>query len=231
MSKLTRGLLILGLLWLEVVLFYYVGKIRDSENPDNTTLLLLFLGIVVIAIVIGTIFALFVVPAIGEFVGNFFFNPNQEIEKSPHSAAMAKIAQGDYEGAVEEYKKTLEETPDDTHALSEIIHLYCDKLHNHDAAELFMEDALQKEWPPEQGAFLASRLVDIYWIHKHDAARARHVLNQIVDTMPDTKYAANAAHRLHEIDRALADEEAGIRPPATASTAPELPPDEIKAES
>src|SRR5271154_4593041 len=130
MSKLTRGLLILGLLWLEVVLFYYVGKIRDSENPDNTTLVLLFLAIIIGAIVIGTFFALFIVPAFGEFIGNLFFNPNQEIEKSPYSAAMAKVAQGDYESAIEEYKKTLEENSEDNHALREIIHLYCDKLHD-----------------------------------------------------------------------------------------------------
>ena len=143
---------------------------------------------------------------------------------------MAKIAQGDYEGAIEEYKKaSLRRPPDDTHALSEIIgpSLYCDKLHDHDAAELFMEDALQKEWPPEQGVFLASRLVDIYWTHKHDAARARHVLTQIAETMPDTKYAANAVHRMHEIDRTLADEAAGIAPSAPA---PGLPSTESPSE-
>ena len=37
----------------------------------------------------------------------------------------------------------LEENPDDTHALSEIIHIYCDKLHDHDAAERFLEEALE----------------------------------------------------------------------------------------
>ncbi len=105
MSKMTRAFLIAGLLFLEVVLLQHVAKIRDSENPDNNTLILLFMGVIFVAIIIGSIFGFSIVPAIGETVGNFFFNPNQQIEKGPHSNALAKVAQGDYEGAIEEYKK------------------------------------------------------------------------------------------------------------------------------
>jgi hypothetical protein len=52
--------------------------------------------------------------------------------------------------------------------------------------------------------------VDVYWNQKRDASRARHMLMQIAETMPNTRHAANAMHRLHEIDRALADEASGI---------------------
>jgi tetratricopeptide (TPR) repeat protein len=224
MRNFTRGLIILGLLWLEIVLFQQVHHVSNSPDGDDTKVIVLFLAIIFLAIVIGGIVAIAIIPAIGETVGNFFFNPNQQIEKSPHSDALAKIAQGDYEGAIGEYRKNLAENPDDMHALSEIIHLYCDKLHDHDAAEQFLEESLKNEWPPEQGAFLASRLVDVYWNHKHDAARARHVLMQIAETMPDTKHAANAVHRLHEIDRALANEAAGILPAPAAG----LPPGEVE---
>ena len=210
MRKVTRVLFILGLIWLEFILYKNVVHIRDSDNPDNTKLMVLFVSIIFVAIIIGVITALIIIPSIGEMIGNFFYNPNQEIEKNAHSDAMAKIAQGDYEGAIGEYRKNLEENPEDMHALSEIIHLYCDKLHDHDAAERFLEDALQKEWPPEQGAFIASRLVDVYWNHKRDAARAKHVLEQITETMPNTRHSANAVHRLHEIERALADEAARL---------------------
>lgn len=220
MRRLTRILFILGLLWLEYVLYNNVVAIRDSENPDNSKLVMLFVAILGLAIVIGAIAAISIIPSIGETIGNFFFNPNQQIEKNPHSSAMAKIAQGDYEGAIEEYKKNLAENPDDMHALSEIIHMYCDKLHDHDAAERFLEEALQQEWPPEQGAFIAARLVDVYWNHKRDASRARHVLQQIVETMPDTRHSANAAHRLLEIERTLADEAAGIAHPPVQTGLP-----------
>jgi tetratricopeptide (TPR) repeat protein len=201
-----------------------VDRLQRDVNVDGTKIILLFGCIILIAVTIGGIIAVWVIPMVGEFIGNFFFNPNQQIEKSPHSDALAKIAQGDYEGAIEEYRKNLEQDPEDMHAFSEIIHIYCDKLHDHDAAEHFLEEALKNEWPPEQGAFIASRLVDVYWNHRRDASRARHVLMQIAESMPDTRHSANAIHRLHEIDRALADEAAGIvhlpskseRPPGVA---------------
>jgi tetratricopeptide (TPR) repeat protein len=231
MRKLTRIFFILGLLWLEIVLYGAVVRLQAQENADGTQIVMLFGGIIFVAIVIGCIAALWIIPAIGETVGNFFFNPNQQIEKNPHSDALAKIAQGDYEAAIEEYKKNLEANPDDMHAFSEIIHLYCDKLHDHDAAEHFLEEALKNEWPPEQGAFIASRLVDVYWNHKGDATRARHVLMQIAETMPDTRHSANAVHRLHEIERALANQAAGIVRPPSLTGEPEqrASPDETEA--
>jgi hypothetical protein len=211
MRSLTRAIFIAVLLWLEFILYTKTQELRSVENMDGTKVVLLFLGIVFVAIIIGTLAATIVVPAVGEAIGSFFYNPDQPAEKGPHAEALAKIAQGDYEGAAHAYKEVLDKNPEDMHALSEIIHLLCDKMGDHDAAEQFLEDALQQEWPPEQGAFLASRLVDVYWNHKHDAVRARYLLTQIIETMPDTKYAANAVHRLHEIDRVLAEEEAGIR--------------------
>lgn len=232
---LTRILFLSGLLLLGYVLIKQVVIIRDSDNPDDSKLFLLFGGLLLVAVVIGIMAALSIIPSIGETIGNFFFNPNQKIEKNPHSDALAKIAQGDYEGAIEAYKKNLANNPDDMHALSEVIHLYCDKLHDHDAAEHFLEEALKSEWPPEQGAFIASRLVDVYWNHRHDAARARHVLMQIAETMPDTRHAANAIHRLHEIERVLADQAAGIVPHAAetglppVATEPDASPGEVEA--
>lgn len=214
MRTLTRAiyvLVILGLIWFMVVLFRESQALRSEEMVDGTKVMLVFLALIILAVVVGALVATTIVPQIGETIGNFFFNPNEEIEKQPHTDAVAKLAQGDYEGAIDEFKKCLADNPDDMHAASEIVHIYCDKLVDIDAAEAFLEEALQKEWPPEQGAFLASRMVDIYWNYRHDAMRAKHVLAQIAETMPDTKHAANAVHRMHEIDRILMDEEAGIK--------------------
>lgn len=204
----VRGVIVLVLLWLEFVLYRQAQSLRNMEMVDGTKVLVFFLSIVAIAIVIGTIVAVTLIPAIGESVGGFLFNPNQAVEKDPHAGAMAKMAQGDYEGAIEEYRQAYENDTSDLHALSEIVHIYCDKLGDVDSGQKVLEEALEKDWPAEQTAFLATRLVDIYWTYKHDAESARHLLNQITETMPDTKHAANAFHRLHEIDRVLMDEEA-----------------------
>jgi uncharacterized protein HemY len=210
MRTLKGGIIIVVLLWLEFILFREANALRSAEIVDGTKVVMVFLSIIGITIVIGIIVAVMIVPAIGESIGSFFFNPNEEIEKDPHADAMAKIAQGDYEGAVEEYRIAIDKNQEDTHAISEVVHIYCDKMGDIDAAGKFLEQILEKEWPAEQGAFLASRLVDVYWNYKHDAEAARHSLQQIAETMPDTKYAANAIHRLHEIERALANEESGM---------------------
>ncbi|MGB8355336.1 MAG: tetratricopeptide repeat protein [Chthoniobacteraceae bacterium] len=220
MRILARSIFILGLLLLTTVLYREAQALRNAEFVDGTRVMILFLGIVFIAIIIGATVAITIVPAIGESVGSFFFSPNEQIEKDAHADAMAKIAQGDYEGAIEEYRAALEKNPEDTHAISEIVHLYCDKLDDPNSAEEILTEALEGEWPPEQSAFLCSRLVDVYWNHEGDGESATHILHQIIETMPDTKYAANATHRLHEIERAVASGQAPL--PISDESKPEL---------
>jgi len=50
-------------------------------------------------------------------------------------------------------------------------------------------------------------MVDVCWLHQHDAIRARAILIKIAEDMPETREAANALHRLQEIDRALNESE------------------------
>jgi tetratricopeptide (TPR) repeat protein len=211
-----------ALVWLAVVLFNDARGQAGAEQPDGIKVFMYFGAVVMIAIVIGTILAMSVVPAIGDAIGSCFFNPNQEIEKDPHSGAVARIAQGDYEGAIAEYQHAFEKNPGDTMAISEIVHLYCDKLHDYPSAEQTLAAVLEREWPPEQWAFFASRLADVYWNYQRDAARARPLLLHIAETMPDTKFAANAVHRIREIDHAL--EQAGLNPDQAAGADTEPPP-------
>src|SRR5690606_31905460 len=110
--------------------------------------------------------------------------------------ALAKTARGDYEGAVAAYKKVVGKTPTDTHAISEAVRLQCDKLEDPNGAAAYLEHLLQNEWPMDDAAFLANRLVDVYWNYLQDADRSRPILEQIMSDMPETKHSANAAHRL-----------------------------------
>lgn len=196
------ALIALSLAYLLFVLF----REARSESVDGGQLVLLFGGVVLAAVVLAVLATSFFMPAVGEWIGNFFFNPNEAPEKGPHADALGASARGDYPRAIEEYRRAFEKDPSDTLALSEIVRISCDKLHDCDAAAGLLEDALEKEWVPEDAAFLSSRLVDVYWNHQHDAKRARAMLMQIIETLPNSKYAANAQHRLHEIERRLAQE-------------------------
>ena len=92
-------------------------------------------------------------------------------------------------------------------ALSEIVRLECEHLDNPAAAADILEQALEREWTPEDAAFLTSRLVDVYWKHQRKAREARALLMQIIEAMPGTKHSANAQHKLQEIERQLAMED------------------------
>ncbi len=199
---LPRALIVAALIWFGFVLFHETRVMQTAEHADQTKVVYLFIGIVLLAVIAGMITALSLVPAIGDWIGDFFFNPNEQIEHDPHSEALAKIAQGDYEGAIASYLEIFENDPSDTHALSEAAKLYCEKSGDPESAAALLERALQNEWAPEQGTFLANRLVDVYWNFRGDSDRACALLSQIIETLPDTKYSANAQHRLQEIHRA-----------------------------
>jgi tetratricopeptide (TPR) repeat protein len=204
MRLLPRILMFVGLAWLTFVLFHEARVASSNEDVDATKVVMLFGGVVLAGGTAGILFVLMVMPQIGDAIGNFFFQPNEQIEKDPHSSAQAALARGDYETAVEEYQQLVEKHPADTLSYSEIAKIACENLDNPDLAAQTLEEALQQEWPPEDAAFLSSRLVDVYWKFQHNARNARALLLQIIETMPGTRHAANAEHRLREIEQQIA---------------------------
>jgi tetratricopeptide (TPR) repeat protein len=204
MGTLSRLLIFLGLAWLTYVLFREARIANAREDMDASRVVLLFGGVVLVGGTAGVLFAILVMPSFGDWVGNFFFQPNVQIERDPHTAAVAAVARGDYALAVEEYREMLERNPEDTLSYSEIAKISCEHLDDAPGAAQALEDALQREWPQEDAAFLTARLVDVYWKFQHDARSARALLLQIIETMPGTRHAANAEHRLKEIEHQIA---------------------------
>ena len=211
-SQLTSGNVVMGiyLRLLFLAAFAWVGFviIREAEleahvtNPDSSKVVLLFVGSILDGTAVALVLTILVVPALGERVGSYFFNPGTRIEHDAHADAIAKLAQGDPEGAIEDYEGILKKDPTDTLAISEIARICCRDLGDTARAATFVEQALDGEWPHEQGSFLANRLADIYLLQE-DHLRARQILIEIAQNLEGTKYAANALHRMHEIDRAM----------------------------
>jgi len=207
MRLIPRFLMLAALLFVGYVLFREarIEQTTQATGSDPTKLILLFVGVTITAVIAAVMLASSIIPALGEMFGQMFYAPAAQAEKDPHADALGKIAQGDYEGAIEEYRKAFEKDPTDTLAISEAARLYCDKLHQPEEAVRILEAALDSEHPVDEGAFLATRLVDVYWNYQKDAMSARHILIQLAENLPETKHAANAHHRLMEIDRALAE--------------------------
>jgi tetratricopeptide (TPR) repeat protein len=202
-----RTILFFILLVCGFVLFHYARLAHNNPDAAPSQILGLFCGIVLLGVVAAILFVTTILPAIVESMTNLFFNPDEKAEKDPHSDAISAVARGDYEGAIEAYRAIYENDPTDTLALSESAKIYCEHLENPAAAAELLEEALKKEWPPEGVAFLSTRLVDVYWKYQHDGPSARALLLQIMELMPETRHAANATHRLQEIDKELALED------------------------
>jgi len=205
MRLLPRLLILTALCFVGFVLFREARIEQLQPSSDPSKIVVLFVGVTLIAVIGATFLAGAIIPMLGETVGHLFYTPDVKVEKSKHSAAMGKLAQGDYEGAAQEYLAAFEKDPSDTLAVSEAAQIYCDKLNQPAEAARILEAALEGEHPVDEGAFLASRLVDVYWNYFHDAVRSRQILIQLAENLPETRHAANAHHRLSEIDRALAE--------------------------
>ncbi len=187
-------------------LFLLIEHVKSLQNAgvESAQLVTYYFAILGLVAVTALIVCVTMLPLLGEFVGNFMFTPNEKIERSPHADALAKLAAGDFAGAVQEYHDVFEDNPEDTHAASEIVRLYCDKLDDPESAAGFLAEALATpERSLEDIAFLSQRMVDVCWLYQHDAIRARAILIKIAEDMPETREAANALHRLQEIDRAV----------------------------
>ena len=197
-----RLLFLAAFSWVGFVLYSEAETQAHLPDPDNNKVVLLFAGTVLDGAAIALILTLMVVPAIGDRVGSFFFNPGTQIEHDPHADAIAKLAQGDPEGAINIYEDILKKDPSDTLAISEIARICYRDLDDTARAATVFERALEDEWPHEQSSFLVNRLADVYLL-QGDPFRARELLVQVATTLEGTKYAANALHRIHEVDRSI----------------------------
>ena len=208
MRNFSGILITAAIAYLGFVLFReaHIAMAVEPEQVNQGRVVLLFGGLVLTALAAGGVVVVLFLPAFAEWVGNFFFNPNERAENTPHAGALAAFARGDYEKAVAEYRRCVERDETDTHAISEMAHLYCDKLDDPASAESVLEEALAKDWEHDEAVFLSNRLADVYWKHQHDARRARELLRKVVETFPNTKHSANAQHRLREIERELAED-------------------------
>ena len=207
MRLIPRLLAVAVMLAAMFLLIRHVRELQAAGEVEISKLVTYYFAILGLAASTALVTCISLLPLLGEFAGNFMFAPNEQIERSPHADALARLAAGDFQGAIDAYKKVFEENPQDTHAASEIVHLYCDKLNNPEPAADFLVEALSyADRTPEETAFLSQRLVDVCWGHLRDGIRARAILIKIAEDMPETREAANALHRLQEIDRAMSEE-------------------------
>ena len=148
---------------------------------------------------VGLLALVYLLPAVGDKISDMFYSAPGEVKPDSGSKARALVAQGDYEGALEAYLTLSEELPSDRLPVVEAARLAKDKLGDARRALQIIEDALQgRDWPEDDAAYFLFRLIDL---HENDLQEREHavvLLQQVAESFPETRHAANAIHKLKE---------------------------------
>jgi len=183
----TLVLLVIALLW---------NFVKDAGDGMK----LVF--VIVLGLSGGLLAVKFVLPWLGDLMGEAVFSSGEKVEQDHMTKAAARIAQGDYTGAIEYYEKMLEEKPDDPFPVAEIAKVQAERLRDPQAALKVLEEHLQsKDWPVDDAAFIMFRIADVHLTHRHDFETARDMLEQVIGNFPNTRHSANAHHRISEIEQ------------------------------
>ena len=195
----TRTLLLrLCIVALAVLVIMGVWELLKDSNDGMK-----FVFVVAVGVLGGIFVVKYVIPWVGDLIGESVYSSGEEVTTDGAVRAAACIAQGDYEGAIEEYSDMLRDKPDDPYPLSEIAKIYSEKLNNPDQALLFLQGHLEaKEWPVDDAAFIMFRMIEVHADVKKDYQMAHDLLEEVIANFPNTRHSANAHHRLHEVEQA-----------------------------
>ena len=162
--------------------------------------------LVIVGVIYGVIlFLMFGLPLIrraGEGASQLFWPDDSHFRVMPeYSVAEARVKQGQYAAAVEEFQKVIVQYPDDVYAHLRIAELAVEHLHDLKLAELELISAVSKAEGKDTTALAAGRLADFYQTTLQDPARALAVMKQLRKKIPGTKQAKLAEERIAALER------------------------------
>ncbi len=196
MSRFPRLFAGLGLAFLAAWLLLQLREWEADGGADPSKVIGLFLGFLGTALVGGVLLAMTILPMIGELLGNTIYGSTESLGPDPHRTAIACLARGEFRCAQAAYEKIIADHPDDALAVTELCRLHLDRLEDPASAIRTLERALEREWPPDEAGGFAIQLGDLYAAQGHDPERARLIYEQVLESMPGSRHAANAATRL-----------------------------------
>jgi hypothetical protein len=159
-----------------------------------------FIYILIVSVTGGVVVLKWVVPAIGDRIGETFYSAPEKAEQTATQKAMSLVAQGEYHKALAAFGRILEETPNDRFAVMEMSKIYHDKLGDTDSSVAVLEKAVAGEWPEDDKGFFLIKLADMHASYRGDFVRAKEVLEQLMRDLPESHHAANAHHKMREIE-------------------------------
>jgi len=153
-------------------------------------------------LILGILLLPDIINKIGNKGGELYY-PNIDAKVArDYSHAKAHLIACKYQEAIEEYKKALEEDPEDITAQSEIANIYAEHIKDYPKAIEEYNKTLSMEPEETIGIFIQHRLADIYSQHMNDNNSAVDALQKIMDKFPPGhKYTQQAYSRIERLKK------------------------------
>jgi len=169
----------------------------DSHKNER-----IFMGILLAFLsagLLGVAFVIDVLPVLAQKMTHAVYDSAEMVEADAMHDARAKVAQGDYVGAIEAFRQAAEADPLNRMPWVEISKIYRENLEDPRSALTTLRTALEgQEWQVNDAAYLMFRVAELYDEDLNDRASATTILLQVTEQFPNTRHSANARHRLHE---------------------------------
>ena len=171
-----------------------------TDGKDDANAVFQLPALMLAAVYIGILFIMYVLPSITEKATHMVYDSGELVEKDPLHDAREAHARGDYEEAIAVYLSVTNDDPYNRLPWVEISKIQHDNLEDPDAAIQTLSNALEShEWAVNDAAYFMARISDLYLEDKEDQESAVNILQQMVETFPETRHSANATHKLREI--------------------------------
>lgn len=168
-------------------------SMRDSKSLQGIMLAFLTAGLV------GVVFVIDILPAIAHRFTHAVYDSAEMVEEDVMHDARAKLAQGDYEGAIAAFRDAAAADSLNRLPWVEIAKIQRENLKDPNAAIDTLRQAVEgQEWQMNDAAYLMFRLAELYDEDLEDRMSAASIMQQVVDQFPDTRHSANARHKLHD---------------------------------
>jgi tetratricopeptide (TPR) repeat protein len=172
------------------------SNIVSAENEKTFSgILLAFLT----AGLVGVVVVVHVLPMLAHRVTHAVYDSGEEVDADPMHDARSKVAQGDWEGAIESFRQAAAAQPLNRLPWVEISKIQLEQLEDPQASVQTLRQAIEgQEWQENDAAYLMFRLAEIYDDKLGDRTSAATIMQQVIEQFPETRHFANARHKLHE---------------------------------
>lgn len=170
-----------------------------AEDVDNSStfsgILLTFLS----AGYVGIVFVAYILPRLAHRATHTIYDSGEMVEKDSMSEARSKLAQGDYEAAMEAFREAASKDSGNRLPWVEIVKIQREVLHDPTSAINTLREVLENHvWPENDAAYFLFRLAELYDGDMGDRNSAVAIMQQVMAQFPETRHSANARHKLHE---------------------------------